>query len=337
MYNDRKNGKLYQNNVEALNNLKKTFEEMKSKHDKPLSPVTIKNYVAKINKLSTIVLDKTWDGNDAWLYKPDKVIDTLKNTLATGLKDFISPIVRLLKAKEASPEILEKYQKAMSLFKNDEYSVRKLNKSSQKEMDKSISYKDIIQKINDYKPSNLTELTYLLICKLYFQGTIVFRNDLSCLKLVSASKKAKDLKSQYNYITLDKNGEPVTIIMRNYKSKETYGVQRFPVSDAVKECLIVYLKQTGKQPGDYVFTNPKNCPYTKDSIRDLIAKSTEAVLGNNININLIRKIQVTDFLRQGAHSIAESEEDAHRYLHSLPTHNEYLGLGLKHSSASDDE
>jgi hypothetical protein len=297
MYNSRKDQKLYQNNIEALANLKKTFEEMKSKHDKPLSPVTIKNYVAKMNKLSTLILDKTWDGKDTWLYKPDKVIDALKTTHATGLKDFISPIVRLLKAKEAPQEILEKYQKAMSLFKNDEYSVRKLNKSSQKEMDNSISYKDIIQKINDYKPSNLTELTYLLICKLYFQGTIVFRNDLSCLKLVSASKKAKDLKSQYNYVTLDKNGEPSVIIMRNYKSKETYGVQRFPVSNEVKECLIAYLKQTGKQPGDYVFTNGKGLPYTKDSIRDLIAKSTEAVLGNSININLIDNIKKEEALK----------------------------------------
>jgi hypothetical protein len=52
-----------------------------------------------------------------------------------------------------------------------------------------------------------------------------------------------------------------------------------------------------------------------------------------MNINLIRKIQVTDWLNQGAHSIQETEDDARRYLHSVATHSEYLARGLK----EDDE
>ena len=221
----------------------------------------------------------------------------------------------------------------MSSFKDAEYTVRKQNKATPKQVENSMAYSDILEKINEYKPSNIIQLTYLLVCKLYFQGTIVFRNDLSSIKLVSGSKKAKDLKPQFNYITLDKAGVPVAIIMKNYKSKETYGVQRFVISDEVKKCLMMYLKDTGKLAGEFLFTNSKGVELSKDHMRALIDKATEAVLGKSININLIRRIQITDFLQRGAHSIADSEADAHRYLHSVATHNEYLSIGLK----SDDE
>ena len=99
MFNSRKDSKTYKNNVEAIESLKKTFESLESRHGKPLSPVTIKNYVAKVNKLSCLVLDHAFDGDLKWLNSPDKVIAVLQTSNATGLKDFISPIVRLLKTK----------------------------------------------------------------------------------------------------------------------------------------------------------------------------------------------------------------------------------------------
>jgi hypothetical protein len=336
MFNSRKDSKTYKNNVEALESLKKTFESLESRHGKPLSPVTIKNYVAKVNKLSCLVLDHAFDGDLKWLNSPDKVIAVLQKSNATGLKDFISPIVRLLKTKnELDPKILDAYQKAMTSFKTEEYSVRKKNVSTQKEIEKSISLPDIIQKINDYKPKIKTELTYLLICKLYFQGSVVFRNDLSSMKLVSNSKKLKDMNENFNYITLDKAGAPVSVIMKNYKSSPTYGTQKFPVLDEVQKCLIEYLKMTGKHSGDYLFSKGE-IPYNKDTIRALIEKATEAVLGKALNINLIRKIQITHFLRRGPHSIEDSEIDAKRYLHSVNQHSEYLGLGLKHTASGSD-
>lgn len=337
MFNSRKDSKSYKNNIDALESLKKTFEVLESRHGKPLSPVTIKNYVAKINKLSCLVLDHAFDGDLKWLNSPDKVIAVLQKSNATGLKDFISPIVRLLKTKnELDPQILEAYQKAMTSFKNDEYGLRKKNKSSDKEIERSISLPDIIEKINKYQPKTKIELTYLLVCKLYFQGSVVFRNDLSCMKLVSNSKKLKDMNSSHNYITIDKAGVPVSVILKNYKSSATYGTQKFPITNELKGCLAEYLKMTGKQAGDFLFSKSETVPYNKDTVRALLEKSTEAVLGKALNINLIRKIQITDFLRHGPHSIEASEIDAKRYLHSVNQHSEYLGLGLKHTASGSD-
>jgi hypothetical protein len=149
------------------------------------------------------------------------------------------------------------------------------------------------------------------------------------MKLVSTSKKVKDMNAQFNYITLDKNGTPIDIIMKSYKSSPTYGTQKFPITPPIRELLKQYLKMYGKSAGDYLFVDSKNQPFTKDNFRDLIANATEAVLGKRININLIRKIQITDFFNNGPHSIHENEIDAHRYLHSSAMHHEYLAKGLK--------
>lgn len=333
MYNSRKDKKSYDLDPKALADLTKKFESMTSRHDKPLSPITIKNYVAKLNKLSCLVRDKCWDGEEAWLDSPTKVIEALKKTNPSGLKDFISPVIRLLKMKNADQKIIETYQKNMSEFKNSEYAVRKQNKATPKEIENSLSLPDIIRKIDEYKPDDEMSLINKLICSLYFQGSVVFRNDLPLMKLVSTSKKVKDMNPQFNYITLDKNGTPIDIVMKAYKSSPTYGTQKFPVTAPIRDLLKQYLKMYGKQAGDYLFVDSKGIPFTKDNFRDIISNATESVLGKRMNINLIRKIQVTDWLNQGAHSIQETEDDARRYLHSSKMHAEYLAKGLK----EDDE
>ena len=320
---------------EHIANLRTIFESMTSKHDKPLSKSSVDNYTGKLNKLSCVVLGHGFDGSIDWLLKPQFVISKLTNANLSGAKDYISPIVKLLKMKDVPASIITEYQKAMTGFKDDESAIRKTNKASVKETKNSLSLPDILRRINDFKPDDDMGLIYKLICSIYFSGGLtpkgtefVPRNDLPLMKLVSVNKKANTLNPDFNYITLDKNNTPIDFILINYKSRNTYGRQKFTINSAVRELLKQYINLYGKKTGDYLFVMKNGEPFSKANFSGLIEQATKAVLGKPMGVDLMRSIQISHYYNDGAHSIADDEADAHRYLHSANMHKEYLKLGL---------
>lgn len=327
-YKARRGGGEFKQFPDKLEKLKELFEKMGSKHDRALSNITVTNYVNKLNKLSTIVLGHGYNGSNNWLTDSNRVIGALRKHELSGKKDFLSPVVKLLKHIDAPQDIISAYQKAMSEFKDDEYSVRRKNKASQEHVDKALPYEEIIQKINDYKVVDDTTLIYKLICAMYFQNTLVPRNDLPTMKLVSTSKKVSQMNPEFNYITIDKAGTPIDVIMKNYKSRATYGTQKFPITDVVKALLKQYFQVFGKRPGDFLFVMRDGQPFKKPNFIDLIGNATEAVLGKRMSADIIRQIQITHYYNQHAKSIEEDEHDSLRYLHSSAIHKEYLRTNL---------
>jgi len=315
---------------------KTLFEKMDSRFTtdgkaRKLSKTTITNYAFKLNKICREILgEDLTENNIKFIKDADKVIDFIKKSDMTGKKDYLSPIVRILKEGEDNNEIVEKYQKAMSSFKIDEDKVRKTNTSTQKEKDNFISYPDAIKKIQQYNPKeNALGLVYLLINALYFMNSFVPRNDLNIFKLASNKKKLKELNKDFNYILVDKNMTPMKMVMINYKSSPTYGVQIFEVSDFCKKILKEYFAEYDKKNGDFLFTmsdNVKN--FEKNNFLDLIKKATMAVLGKPLGIDMIRSIQISHYYNGKAKSIAEDEASAHRFLHSSSMHKEYLKVDL---------
>lgn len=326
----------YKQFPDKLEKLKILFEKMASKHDKPLSKITILNYVNKLNKLSTIILGHGYDGTHEWLYKPDEVIQKVDEKQLSGKKDFFSPVVKLLKYLDAPQDYIAKYQKAMATHKDVEYTKRKENTATEKEVDNSMPLQEIKEKIKIYKPTNEMELIYKLICALYFENSLVPRNDLPLMKFVSSNKKPNQMNTDFNYITLDKNKVPLEIIMNNYKSRNTYGRQKFPITEPVRALLKQYIEAFKKQAGDFLFVMKSGEPFKKSNFTDLIGQSTEEVLGKRINIDLIRKIQITNYFEKNIHSIQEDEEDARKYLHSTNIHREYLKVNLPQEDKDDD-
>jgi hypothetical protein len=333
LYKARKGKKEFKQYPEKVDKLRDLFSSMGSKHDKPLSKSSVDNYTNKINKLSTVVLEHGFNGDFNWLKDSDNVISKLKNSELASAKDYLSPVVKLLKHLDAHQDTIAKYQRAMAEFKDDEYKVRKTNKATPKEIENSLDYNEIIKRLNAYKPKDDMELIFKLIVSMYFQNSLVPRNDLPNMKFVSTSKKANQLNPEFNYITLDKNGTPIDIIMQNYKSRNTYGRQKFPISPEVRDLLKQYIKLFGKKAGDFLFVMKDGQPFKKPNFTDLIGNATEAVLGKRINIDLMRSIQISHYYNQHAHSIQQDEDDARRYLHSSNMHKEYLKLGL----TGDDE
>ena len=159
------------------------------------------------------------------------------------------------------------------------------------------------------------------------------RNDLNIFKLVSSTKKSKDMNKDFNYITIDKNGMPQNIIMNKYKTDHTFGQKKYGITDYVSNLIREYITKTKKINGDFLFTNRSGEPYTKSMMGDSVRKATETILGKAMGVDLIRQIIITDYYKSGVKTIEEDENHADRFLHGVNVHREYLRTNLEESDS----
>ena len=320
------------NHLDALDKLKDIFTKLSTKSEKPLRPTTVDNYIQKINRIAILMTGQGYNGDTTFLNDPAKVSEAINNSTLKSKKDYLTPITRLLKHLDVPASVVEAYQKKMKTFKEEEYSTRKDNLASSNELDNYVSIEDIRKRFDEYKPKDDMELIYKLIVSLYFMGdkeSLVPRNNLPDMKLVSSTKKVKDMNPEWNYIVIDKDGNPMGIIMNRYKTQHTYGRQKFLFSQVQKHLMKQYLKAYGKKAGDWLFVDKAGNPFKYSNFNDLILTSMDKVLGKPINIDLVRKILITDYYRKGLHSINEDEAFHHRFLHSVSVGKEYTKVNFK--------
>lgn len=309
---------------------------------KPLAQTTIQNYVNKLNRISTLVKKTGWDGDDQFLYDFKNVEAKLKASNLKALKDYISPIVKYLRQKQADENLILKYQQLLTNFKNEETKQRGENKASRKQQDNSLSMDEINKKIDDFDPQTKQELLYKLLLVLYFQNDEFTPRleDIPLIKLANSKRKMNELNKDFNYITTTGEQGKLKVkdlIMNNYKTKQTYGSVRFILPENVKEILNAYIRAFDKTNGDYLVLNTKNEPYLIQTFSSLLGNATEKVLGKTMSPNLIRRIKISDFLNRGPHSINDEEKEARKYLHSKEVAREYLSLNLLKKDEKEDE
>jgi hypothetical protein len=324
--------KIIHNHLDALDKLKEIFTKLNTKSEKPLRPTTIDNYIQKINRISILMTGQGYTGDNSFLNDASKVSEAINTSDLKSKKDYITPITRLLRHLNVPSATIEEYQKKMKSFKEEEYQGRKDNLANSNELQNYIPLEDIRKKFDEYKPKDDMELIYKLIVSLYFMGdkdSLVPRNNLPDMKIVSSTKKKKDMNPEWNYVVIDKEGNPLGVIMNRYKTQHTYGRQSFTFSPIQKQLMKQYLKSYGKKAGDWLFVDKAGNPFKYSNFNDLILTSMEKVLGKPINIDLVRKILITDYYKQGVHSINEDEAFHHKFLHSVSVGKEYLKTNFK--------
>lgn len=315
-------------NIMTKSNLEDLFNSMKTRKDKPLSQISIKNYIAKLNTLSRLATGKDYV-NHNFLLDPDNMIDLIKHSSLRSKKDYITPIIKVLEHQKVDEAIMKKYKNNLSDHKIEEDKERGENKlRKQKDKDNAMSVEDIDKKIDEYKIEkdgkiDPNRLIYKLIVCFYFRSEVVLRNDLPLFKI--ANYKKKDLNEKYNYIIF-KDFEPEKIVMNQYKTSPTYGKQTFGVSKDLKELLKQYIKVFKKEPGDFLFGS-KDKEINKTTFLRYIEKSMYEVLGKPLNIDLIRSILISDFYSK-PRSINEKKEFSNKFLHSSKIAEEYVKLDI---------
>ena len=317
-------------NGDAKTSLKSIFSDMETRKEKKLSPITVTNYVMKINTLAKNITGNPYE-TSKFLYDADKVIKHLKEVHLKNSKDYISPIIRLLRFEGANDSILNTYLQFMVTEKTREDESRGDNLlTKQKDIDNSIPMKEIMEKYNSYdiydehKNVIKQKLLYKLIVAFYFDSNVVPRNDLSIMKLAKVGKK--DLNAENNYILM-KEADPVKIVMMAYKTASTYGKQVFALTTGLHKLLKLYIAITNKVNGDSLFLNADDKEYNTVAFSRLIRTATKEVLGKGLNVDLIRSIIITDFY-SSPQSINAKKAFANKFLHSSDTQMEYAKLNI---------
>jgi hypothetical protein len=318
----------HKNFPEEVKKLTALFSEMSGRGDHPLSPITVRNYVQKINRLTVLITGHGYNGSIDFLKNYGNVLEKISASDLSAKKDYMSPVVRLMKHYKFDPELIAPYNKAMASYKQDEDKDRKTNRANAKEKSLAMPLSEILRKIKDFKPENDAELAQKVIVSFYFMNQYFTpRNDLYNMKFVNFNKKPNKMDNSLNYVTVDKNMNPQQIIMNAYKTARTYGRQRFNISEDLKKVLVEYIKSYGKQTGDFVFVDKNGQPFKDSNFRNLLESSMEHIVGVPINIDLVRKIKITDYYSK-VHSIGEDERFAQSFLHSTGVQKEYLKVDL---------
>lgn len=339
MYRIRKSGEIVEGSSEmksSLSHFQKIFESIQTKTGKPLSKLTIDAYIARLNRLHVLVTGKPIESKSiSWMTDPDMIIEKLKASDLASKKDYLSPIIKLLDQANEDPAIIKKYSASLSSFKEKEDQTRGNNQAHSEVVKGFVDLKDVDSHIESYlkKLDSLSddELVKLLIVCMYYKSDLIPRNDLNIFKLVDKAKAGKKMSDEFNYILTDKRGSnliPTGIVMNNYKTKGTYGRQKFGMSLTLGKVLYAYLKRWNKMNGDYLFVTSKNEPFSKSNFLSLLKQSTELVLGKPQTVDGIRRAIITDFHKQRMRTINEVEEFAKRFLHSADKNREYMSVNL---------
>ena len=334
-------GKIFDKDETQLELLKQLFSTQissrirggSSDEFKPLAKTSVDNYVRRLNRLSTLCQNKGWDGNPNFLMDYENVKKSLIDSGLESPKDYISPIIKILKHYNLDNSIIEKYQHLLSDFKGEETKKRGDNLGSKKQEELSMPVGDINKRITEYTPQDDTQLVFKMLCMLYFQNDFTPRlEDIPLMRLVNYKKKPNAMNKDFNYITTSgENGtlKSKDIIMNNYKTKETYGQVRFVIKDDVATVINKYFSEFKKQNGDYFILNSKTEPYLIQTFSALLSDATKTVIGKPLNVNTIRRLKITDFYRSGVPTINQEDENAKLYLHNSATHKQYLSVNFK--------
>ncbi len=306
------------------------FKNMTTKQDKPIRDITVKNYVDKLDRVCVLTTGHHFENPEdfEFLNNHDSVKEALLKSKITNLKDMITPIVRLLKHLNISQELISKYNEDMKEFKDIEYDKRAKNLSSDQDKDNIFDLEEAKMKIVQFKPINGIQELYKVILSIYLcrdVDSMVPRNDLSIIKLVSSTKRIRDLNQNYNYLQI-KEGIPSSFIMLNYKTCGVYGPLKFNVSSAQKEILFKFIKS--KQNGDFLFTLD-NRELDKEKMAELIKQAGKSILNvPNLTIDRIRRTIATNFWKDGLHNFESEQLNSRNFMHSTKINREYVRRDL---------
>lgn len=321
---------------DKLDELRQIFSKMKSKTGNPLSKITINGYVAKINKLSILMLGHGWNGDMKFLLKTDLIIKKIDDSEMKSKKDYLSPVIKLLQYYGENDKSIKTVNDKMANYKQHEDNNRNDNIATHKEKNNALTLKEINEKLNNYSITqndniNKTHLLNKLIVSLYFDNELIARNNYWNMKIASISKKNKDFNNNYNYLILDRNRKPIQFVMLNYKTDNKYGIQKFNITNKrLIDLLTEYINTFNKAPGEFLFTDNNGNEYTANSFNKVLLNSMYNVLNKSLNIDLIRKIHITEFMRGNSGLVSENEKRdfARRFLHSPDKQKEYVKIDL---------
>ena len=264
---------------------------------------------------------KTYDCADmSWLKNADGVIKFIKetytkqNSFITNTSSFAT-VTSVLKGYETA---YKKYSGTSTTDRIEERKTAKKNKTTDSEKEKMVSMSELK---NLWRKPNLNDRDRALI-GLY---TMVPPRRVQYSQFLKLTHSDKDLPEGFNYLIVDKKGNPQKIVLKKYKTYNVYGVFEIPLNktDRLNNLLKTYIKSEKLKDGDLMFPNKSGGVYKNFSTE--IINTFFKASGKKIGVDIIRHIWISKFLEK-SRTIEEKEAFATLLGHDKDTQSFYMRI-----------
>ena len=305
--------------------------EMIQKARPNLKPNSIKQYEAHLKKLQKIYDTDNYD----FLSSPSDVMDKLSDKHYTSIRNTLNAVIILLMAlnhDDKYNKLIGDYQKERDKL-NDKYlEDQQSGKISEKQkknfaelseiqsminkMEKEIKEKEIKKKSS----LKVKERELMMVYTIYnILIRIPTRNDMAGMELITKTgynKLTEDQKKNTNYLVKEKS--KMFFVLNEYKTSKKYGQKNIDIPKDLEKILRSYIKVMDKKPGDVLFTSSTGNPISRNSISQLLMKTSKNYLDKSVSTTMMRKIVVSD--KFGA-MIEEQKKLADAMGHDVNTQN----------------
>lgn len=286
---------------------------------KALKPLTVKLYLSNTNSLMQALFHKDLTPETLHLlYPSQKVIhylDSLGNDISKNTYiNYIKCITAILKRVDSvPPKTLIEYQTLLASLNQEEAKQDGDGKMNEKQKSRFKPLQDLQH-----------ELTDKLDAKNVLLGLYVFqiprRLEYRTVK-VGNSKSPLDTG---NWVI--KKRDSLVFLLNDYKTSSTYGLFTGIVKKSENVKFYDYLKNLvdSKKPGDSLFTNNKNQPYSQAQFSKHISELSKKVFGSPLSLNDFRHIFISDKYKNKNVSLNDIRELAKGAGHSVEQDLAYI-------------
>ena len=305
--------------------------EMIQKARPNLKPNSIKQYEAHLKKLQKIYDTDNYD----FLSSPSDVMDKLSDKHYTSIRNTLNAVIILLMAlnhDDKYNKLIGDYQKERDKL-NDKYledqQSGKISEKQKKNFAELSEIQSMINKMeNEIKEKEIKKKTSLKVKErelmmVYTIYNILIRiptrNDMAGMELITKTgynKLTEDQKKNTNYLVKEKS--KMFFVLNEYKTSKKYGQKNIDIPKDLEKILRSYIKVMDKKPGDVLFTSSTGNPISRNSISQLLMKTSKNYLDKSVSTTMMRKIVVSD--KFGA-MIEEQKKLADAMGHDVNTQN----------------
>ena len=274
---------------------------------------------------------KTYDCSSMeWMQNADKIIKFIKKTY-TKQNSFITNISSFATVTSVLKGYEDAYKKYSGTSTDDrvvERKTAKKNKMTENEEKKMVSMSELK---NLWKKPNLNDRDRVLIA-LY---TMLPARRVQFTQYMKLTHSDKDLPEGFNYLIVDKKGDPQKIILKKYKTFNVYGKFEIPLAktERLNGLLKTYIKSSKIKDGELMFGKTKTEVF-KNFSNEIINAFFKAS-GKKIGVDIIRHIWISKFLEK-PRTIEEKENFAMQMGHDEQTQSLYMRIDAPKNEDDDD-
>jgi hypothetical protein len=295
-----------------------------------LKPVSIKRYVANLNKLRRDV-----DGDDEFKFLEDreKVSEYLNKKSDSTKKAYLNAVIVFLQATNGDDKLIKYYQSPRDTLNEDYKKQVADNVPTEKEKEKLITldeWDELIEKLDKLtatfytkSPNALTKTEYntmLFLLINCIHRHIPLRNDYSNMKVVRTKREANQYLAkdpEHNVLLLSRMFKQIYLV--NYKTAGTYGTKVIPMPAPIVSCVMRFLRVS--KNNKWLISNFKGNPLSTTEYSKFLISNFEKYTGKKIGSSTLRKIYLSG--KYGG-VLEDMKQDAHNMCHSVGTQKIYI-------------